>query len=157
MTQKSTATLALLGMAVLAGAALALGAGRPPLAGNEGVREIREEARFPGRALFLERGCVQCHGKDGSGTEMGPGLGAVMAEYLASTGGDEEAAKARLIAYLKEPKKIPTLRKDPTHYANPMPSAAGLGLDEDGVRKVADYVMGFRPSSVAVGGDAKSR
>ena len=158
MTQKAAVTLVLLGLAVASGAALALGVGRPPRPENPGVVEIREEARNPGRALFSERLCVSCHGADGGGKEMGPGLGAVMSEYLAAAGGNEAEAKARLIAYLKDPKGSPRLRKDTTHYPNPMPSAKGLGFtDDESIAQVADYVLHMKPPSMAVGGDAQGR
>jgi mono/diheme cytochrome c family protein len=125
---------------------------------NPGVAQIREDMRTPGRALFMEHKCVVCHGADGGGGEMGPGLGAVAAEYLAAAAGDREAALGRLMRYLREPQGVPTLRRDSTRYPNPMPSAAGLGLeDEARLRAVAEYVLGMKPASTAVGGDASGR
>ena len=151
-------TLALLGIGALSGSLLALGVGRPPRRPDPALEALREEARFPGRAYFLEHKCVVCHGTDGTGGEMGPGLGAVVAEYLAAAGGDREAALARLVQYLKEPQKVPTLRRDGTKYPNPMPSAQGLGLeDEERLRKVAEFVLGMKPARTAVGGDASDR
>jgi mono/diheme cytochrome c family protein len=150
-------TVALLGFAVLSGTALALGVGRPPRPENPGVAAVREEARFPGRRLFTDHKCVVCHGPDGGGTAMGPGLGTVMPEYLAAAGGDEAAAMARLVAYLKAPQGVPVLRRDTTRYPNPMPSAEGLGLDDDALSKLADYVLRLRPPATAVGGDASGR
>lgn len=150
-------TLALLGLAALAGSLLALGVGRPPRAENPGVAQIREELRYPGRGLFTEHKCVVCHGADGGGTDMGPGLGAIMPEYLAAAAGDREAALARVVEYMREPQKVPTLRRDTTRYPNPMPSAKGLGLDEENLRKIAEYILLLRPPATAVGGDASGR
>ncbi len=107
MTPRAKLTSGLLGLAALAGSALALGVGRPPRPENAGVaairEDIREETRFPGRQLFSEHRCVVCHGNDGGGTAMGPGLGAIMPEYLAAAGGDEAAARASLVGYLMDP------------------------------------------------------
>lgn len=157
MTPKAKLTAGLLGLAVLSGAALALGVGRPPRPGNPGVLAVREEARFPGRKLFAEHQCVVCHGKDGSGTAMGPALGSILPEYLTAAGGDEAAALERLAAYLREPQKEPTLRRDTTRYPNPMPSARSLGLSDEDLRKVAAYILHLKPSATPVGGDAQGR
>lgn len=151
-------TIVLLGLAILSGTALALGIGRPPRRENAGVREILEESRTgPGRQLFAQHQCVVCHGADGGGTAMGPGLGAVMQEYLAAAGGDEAAAKARIVSYLKDPKGVKTLRRDSSKYPNPMPSAQGLGLDDAKMGFIADFVLRLKPSAAAVGGDAQDR
>ena len=150
-------TLALLGLAALAGSLLAMGVGRPPRAVNPGVAQIREELKFPGRGLFTEHKCVVCHGADGGGTDMGPALGTVIPEYLAAAGGDREAALARLVQYMRDPKGVPTLRRDTTRYPNPMPSAQGLGLDEGNLRRIAEYILEMKPPSTAVGGDASGR
>lgn len=161
MTPKTRLTFGLLGLATLAGSALALGVGRPPHPENAGVaairEDIREDVRFPGRSLFSEHRCVVCHGNDGGGTAMGPGLGAVMPEYLAAAGGDEAAARARLVAYLMDPKGRPKLRKDSTRYPNPMPSGPSLGLGEAELDQVAGYILHLRPPAQAVGGDAQGR
>jgi mono/diheme cytochrome c family protein len=87
VSPKAKLTVGLLGVAALSGTALGLGVGRPPKPENRGVAAIREESRYPGRALFSERRCVICHGADGAGTAMGPGLGTIMPEYLAAAGG----------------------------------------------------------------------
>ena len=158
MTPRAKLTFGLLGVAALSGTALALGMGRPPRQENAGVAAIREESRFPGRALFTRHQCVVCHGADGGGTEMGPGLGAVMPEYLAAAGGDEKAALEALLEYLRDPKGRPKLRRDTTRYPNPMPSARGLGLEaEDQLRAVAEYILHLRPPGRAVGGDGGKR
>jgi mono/diheme cytochrome c family protein len=161
LTPRARLTFGLLGLAALAGTALALGMGRPPRRENPGVaalrREIGEESRFPGRRIFSVHKCVVCHGADGGGTEMGPGLGSVMPEYLAAAGGDEAAARGRLAAYLKSPQGVPTLRRDTTRYQNPMPSAQGLGLTDEQVDQVAEYILHLRPPAQAVGGDAQGR
>ena len=157
MTQRGTVTLVLLGLAVASGTALALGVGRPPRPSNPGVTAVREDALRSGRDLFGGHGCTTCHGADGAGTEMGPGLGAVVPEYLAAANGDVAAARARLVAYLVNPKGPGTLRRDPTLYPNPMPSAKGLGLEGEDVEKVADYVLTLHSPSKAVGGGAQGR
>jgi len=157
MDQKAALTLALVGAAAVAGTALALGVGRPPRPENEGVVAVREETSSPGRGIFTQHQCVVCHGVDGSGTEMGPGLGGVMPLYLEAGGGDLEGAKARLVEYLKSPQGVPVLRRDSTKYPNPMPSAKGLGLDDDKLRQLADFLIHMEPSATAVGGDAKGR
>ena len=157
MTSNVKVTLVLLGLAAVSGTALGLGLGRPPRPENPGVVEIREEARSPGRGIFAERKCVMCHGEDGRGTEMGPGLGAIMPSYLAAAGGDEGAAKALLVTYLRNPKDSPKLRKDGTLYPNPMPSAKGLGLTEDDLGNVADFILHLKAGAMAVGGDAQGR
>jgi len=161
MDRKGLLTLALLGISVLAGTALALGVGRPPRGENQGVKEIRaemtEDARGPGRALFSVHKCVTCHGPDGGGTAMGPGLGAVMQEYIAAAGGDLPSAKQRIVRYLKQPKGVPTLRRDSARYPNPMPSAKGLGLDEKKMADLAEFLIHMKPPSVAGGGNASER
>jgi mono/diheme cytochrome c family protein len=161
MEARAKVTCALLGVAALAGTALGLGMGRPPRPENPGVAALRalddNDARFPGRKLFLDHKCVVCHGADGGGTEMGPGLGAVMPEYLAAAGGDERGAVAAIVAYLKDPKGRRTLRRDTTRYLNPMPSAEGLGLDEKALNDIAAYILRFRPPAQAVGGDGGAR
>lgn len=151
-------TVALVALAFLASSLLALGVGRPPRAENAGVVALREEMRTPGRGLFTTHKCIVCHGQDGGGTDMGPGLGAVASEYLAASGGDAAAARDRLVAYLLNPSGVPTLRRDGTRYPNPMPSAAGLGLsDEAQIRDLAEFVLRMRPAGTAVGGDASDR
>jgi len=158
MPGRARLTLGLLGLALLSGSLLALGVGRPPRAENPGVAAIRAELRDAGRGLFTTHKCIVCHGADGQGTEMGPGLGAVVSEYLAASGGDPGAAKERLVRYLIDPKTVPTLRRDPTRYPNPMPSAQGLGLEDDEkLGQVADFVLRMRPAGTAVGGDASGR
>jgi mono/diheme cytochrome c family protein len=155
MSASAKWTAALLGMAILSGTALALGVGRPPRRENPGVTEIREEERAgPGRALFTKHQCVMCHGAEGGGTAMGPGLGSIMPEYLAAAGGDAAAAKARVVSYLKNPKGVAPLRKDTTRYPGPMPSAGGLGVDEPGMGLLADFLLRMKPPAAAVGGDA---
>ena len=43
-------------------------------------------------------------------------------------------------------------------YPNPMPSASGLGLDDEArLRELADFVLKMRPAGTAVGGDASGR
>jgi mono/diheme cytochrome c family protein len=138
MTPKSKLTVGLLAVAALSGTALALGVGRPPRQENPGVVAIREESRFPGRALFSQHQCVVCHGADGGGTAMGPGLGT-------------------LVAYLKDPKNQPKLRRDTTRYPNPMPSAQGLGLGDEDLRKIAAFILHLKPQALAVGGDGGAR
>ncbi len=154
---KAALTVGLLGAAALSGTALGLGVGRPPRPENPGVAALREQARDPGRALFTERKCVNCHGLEGGGTDMGPGLGAVVAEYLADARGDEDAAKERLVRYMKEPQKVPILRRDTTRYPNPMPSAQGLGLTDADLAQVAEFLVHMKTPGVAVGGDASGR
>jgi mono/diheme cytochrome c family protein len=154
---KAKLTVALLAAGALSGTALALGVGRPPRPENPGVAALRDESRFPGRALFTRHNCVVCHGADGGGTDMGPGLGAVMPEYLAAAQGNEAAAIEALVAYLKSPKWRPTLRRDSTRYPNPMPSAEGLGLGDEDLRKVAAFILRLRPKGTAVGGDGGDR
>jgi hypothetical protein len=150
--------MALVALAFLASSLLALGVGRPPRAENPGVVALREEMRTPGRGLFTTHKCIVCHGQDGGGTDMGPGLGAVVAEYLAASGGDAAAARERLMQYLADPATVPTLRRDPTRYPNPMPSAKGLGLEDDAkLGDLADFVLKMRPAGTAVGGNASDR
>ena len=151
-------TVGLVALAFLASSLLALGVGRPPRAENAGVVALREEMRTPGRGLFTTHKCIVCHGQEGGGTDMGPGLGAVASEYLAASGGDAAAARDRLVAYLMNPSGVPTLRRDGTRYPNPMPSAAGLGLDDEAqIRELAEFVLRMRPAGTAVGGDASDR
>jgi mono/diheme cytochrome c family protein len=161
MTPRARLTLALLGIAFLAGTALALGLGRPPRSPNQGVEAIRqevlEETTAPGKRLFSVHKCVVCHGADGSGTEMGPGLGAIIPEYLSVSGGSEEIARTRLVEYLKDPKGRPKLRRDSTLYINPMPGAKSLGLTDEQVAQIAEYILHLRPPAQAVGGDAQGR
>jgi len=158
---KTKLTCGLLGLATLAGSALALGVGRPPRPENSGVaairEEIREETRFPGRKLFYDHRCIVCHGNDGGGTAMGPGLGAIMPEYLAAAGKDEAAAQALLVSYLKDPKSRPKYRRDTALYRNPMPSGPSLGLTDEEIAQVAAYILHLRPPAQAVGGDAQGR
>lgn len=161
MTPRAKLTLGLLGIATLAGSALALGLGRPPRAPNQGVEAIRQEVldetTSPGKRLFSVHKCVVCHGADGSGTEMGPGLGAIIPEYLALSGGSEEIARTRLVDYLKDPKGVKTLRRDSTLYVNPMPGAKSLGLTDEQVAQIAEFILHLRPTARAVGGDAQGR
>lgn len=157
MTPKSKLTVGLLAIAALSGTALALGLGRPPRAENPGVAAIRAEASNPGRGLFTKHQCVVCHGGDGGGTAMGPGLGTIMPEYLAAAGGNEEEALQALVQYLKHPKESPKLRRDTTRYANPMPSAEGLGMPEEDVRLIAEYILHMKPAAQATGGDGGGR
>lgn len=161
MTARSRLTLGLLGVSVLAGTGLSLGLGRPPRAGNQGVKALREEfageTTSPGRMHFSVHKCVVCHGMDGGGTEMGPGLGAIMQEYLAASGGNEEVARERLVEYLKDPKGRPKLRRDSTLYPNPMPSAQGLGLTDRQLAEIAEFILHMKPPAQAVGGDAQGR
>ena len=157
MGPKAKLTVALLAAGALSGTALALGVGRPPRGENPGVAQIRDESRFPGKALFTRHNCIVCHGSDGAGTDMGPGLGNVMPEYLAAAGGNEEAAIEALVAYMKDPKKRPTLRRDSTRYPNPMPSAEGLGLGDEDLRKVAAFILRLKPHARAVGVDGGGR
>ena len=155
MTASAKWTAALLGLAILSGTALALGVGRPPRRENPGVAEIRAEERTrPGRQLFTKHQCVMCHSADGGGTQLGPGLGSIMPEYLAAAGGDAAAAKARVVSYLKDPKGVAPLRKDTTRYPGPMPSAGGLGVDEAGAGFLADFLLRMKPAASAVGGEA---
>lgn len=157
MSPKAKLTVGLLAVAALSGTALALGMGRPPRAENPGVSAIKEESRYPGRSLFTQHQCVVCHGADGSGTAMGPGLGTIMPEYLAAAGGDEAEAMEALMAYLKDPKGRPKLRRDSTRYPNPMPSAQGLGLGDEDLRKIAAFILHLKPQAQAVGGDGGAR
>ncbi|NUN53723.1 MAG: cytochrome c, partial [Planctomycetaceae bacterium] len=113
----------------------------------------RAAGGLSGRDLFVERRCVTCHGTDGTGGAMGPALGVVMPEYLSAAGGDEREAKRRLVEYLREPQKVPVLRKGTMRYPNPMPSAKGLGLSEEELERVADFVLHLKPPSVSTGGD----
>lgn len=154
MDTKVKITLGLLAAVALAGTALALGVGRPPRRENPGVAAIREESRYPGRKIFTDNQCVVCHGSDGSGGEMGPALGAIMPEYIAAAGGDVVEAKRRLVSYLKEPQKVPVLRREKRRYPNPMPSAAGLGLTDEALDQVAEWVIHLKPPVVNAGGDA---
>jgi mono/diheme cytochrome c family protein len=155
MSASARWTAALLGAAILSGTALALGVGRPPRRENPGVAQIREEERTgPGRQLFTNHKCVMCHTADGGGTPLGPALGQVVPEYLAAAGGDAAAAKARLMAYLRDPKGVATLRRDTTKYPGPMPSAGGLGVDDAGMAHLADFLLRMKPPATAVGGDA---
>lgn len=157
MDPKVKITVGLLAACVLAGTALALGVGRPPGGENPGVAVVRQEASYPGRKLFNEHQCVVCHGVDGSGTAMGPGLGGVMPLYIEAARGDRAAAREMLLRYLRDPQKVPVLRMDTTRYPNPMPSAQGLGLAEGDLGRIADFILDMKPASVAVGGDASGR
>ena len=158
MDSRGKITLALLGAAVLAGTALGLGVGRPPLKKNLGVEGVRAQASStPGRAAFMGKGCAQCHGAGGGGSPMGPGLGQVVAEYFAEAKGDRAAAKERLVRYLTNPKQAGTLRKDPSLYPNPMPSAPALGFSGPEIEQVAEFLLDMKPPTMAVGGDASGR
>ena len=162
MTPKGVLMVGLLGLAVLCGTALGFGVGRPPARENPGAREIRAEIEksrkgLTGRELFIERQCITCHGADGSGTDMGPGLGVVMPLYLEAAGGDAAAARGRVAAYLRDPRGEPKLRRDSTRYPNPMPSARGLGLKDEEIDRVVDYLLRMKPPEKAVGGDASGR
>ena len=158
MDGRTKLTLGLLGTAVLAGTALGLGVGRPPRPENPGVVAVRREATAStGRAIFGGRGCAQCHGPDGGGTQMGPGLGEIVVEYFGAAKGDRAAAKQRLVRYLKDPKGAGTLRRDPTLYPNPMPSAPKLGCSDAEIDDLAEFLLGMSQPSVSVGGDASGR
>ena len=157
MDARGKLTVALLGLSALAGTALGLGVGRPPRPENPGVAAVREASRFPGKNLFTERKCVVCHGPDGGGTDMGPGLGALMPEYLAAANGDEAAAREMIVRYLKNPKGVRVLRRDSKKYENPMPGAGPLGLTDEDCGLVADFLLTMKPASMAVGGNATGR
>ncbi len=157
MSPRAKLTVGLLAVAALSGTALALGLGRPPARENPGVAAIREQTRYPGRQLFTQHQCVVCHGADGGGTAMGPGLGTIMPDYLAAAREDEAAALEALVAYLKDPKGRPKMRRDTTRYPNPMPSAEGLGLNDEDLRKIAAFILHLKPQAQAVGGDGGAR
>ncbi len=158
MTSRGVLTSSLLGVSVLAGGALSLGVGRPPRQESEALQALRAEATAdPGRRLFGQRQCVVCHGREGEGGTMGPALGPVVPEYLRDAGGNRAAAKARLVRYLKEPKKVPTLRKDPSRYPNPMPGAESLGLDDAKLDQVAEYVLSLQTRALPTGGAGQGR
>jgi hypothetical protein len=38
-----------------------------------------------------------------------------------------------------------------------MPSAQGLGLDDEKLRRIAEYILEMKPTATAVGGDASGR
>ena len=158
MDGRTRLTLGLLGTAVLAGTALGLGVGRPPRPENAGVAAVRRDATTsPGRAAFGARGCAQCHGPEGGGTQMGPGLAEVVVQYFGVAKGDRAAAKENLIRYLKDPKGAGTLRRDATLYPNPMPGAPKLGCSDQEIDDLAEFLLGMRTGAVAVGGDASGR
>jgi mono/diheme cytochrome c family protein len=148
-------TAVLLGIAGAAGTALALGAGRPPRPENPAFDKVRSLAKDPGRRLFRDRQCVTCHGEEGEGGAMGPGLGTVMPEYLAAAGGDREEAKRRLIAYIVDPRSVPPLRRDGVRYPNPMPRL-GPATDAE-LRSLAEFVLGIKPLRANAGGDGTTR
>ena len=68
--------------------------------------------------IFIEQ-CAGCHTDDGAGN--GPGLVGVGALYLGDAG-TPEAARERLLAYLKDPLGVPGLLRDP----RPADAMAGL-------------------------------
>jgi hypothetical protein len=148
-------TAVLLGVAGAAGTALALGAGRPPRPENPGVVEVRKAAKDPGRAMYRTLKCNVCHGEAGEGGEMGPAIGPILPEYLAAAGGDRAKAAELLLEYIREPKRVPTRRRDGIRYPNPMPGHASVPKAD--LLKVVDFVLDIAPPNRNVGGDGTSR
>ena len=87
-----------------------------------------------GRALFQERTCAGCHLDDGSGN--GPALRAVGAVYLAQEG-TPEAARARLLAFLRDPTRVPGLLRDERQML-PAPS---MGVKEEELEDLAAWLL----------------
>ncbi|MBK7641974.1 MAG: cytochrome c [Planctomycetes bacterium] len=89
-----------------------------------------------GAALFREQNCVQCHGPDGSGSNLAPTLHGkqglwtreTLAEYIANSP-----------AYAAHDER---LKEQATHYSLPMTSYPGLSLEQR--LALADLVLGMK-------------
>lgn len=87
-----------------------------------------------GQAAFQQRGCAACHVDDGTGN--GPGLVGVGAAYLGDAG-SPAGARERLIAYLRDPSRVPGLLRDP----RVMQSATSLGVTEAELSDLAAFLL----------------
>jgi len=100
--------------------------------GSEEPQERPTDAR--GRALFTAFGCALCHGPDGAGTGLGPGLRDLgrhwTREELASYFADPQAALA----------SDPRLAELARQYAREMPA---ITTPEEQRLEIADHVLGF--------------
>lgn len=88
-----------------------------------------------GAALFREQNCVQCHGPDGSGTNLGPTL----------HGKQQYWTREKLAAYLLDPQAVidadPRLQQQAGRYMLPMVKFVGLSLEQR--LALADHVFGL--------------
>jgi cytochrome c553 len=88
-----------------------------------------------GAQLYGDAQCVQCHGRDGSGTSMGPPLRSLGAHWT----------RESLAEYLVDPRAA--VRKDPRlqaldqRYMMPMQAYPHVSLEER--LALADHVLGF--------------
>ena len=83
-------------------------------------------------SLWRRRGCHVCHGPEGEGGPLGPPLVEAVRLYL-DAGDSRAVARARLIAYLKDPEVVKPLRKGGKKYGTVMPGLnAGRGDPNEG-------------------------
>jgi len=79
---------------------------------------------LPGREVFLEHGCAQCHGPDGHGSRTAPAL----------DGLDQHWTPAALEAFLLDPRgsaaSSPRLQALDERYLGAMPPVGGLSRDD---------------------------
>jgi mono/diheme cytochrome c family protein len=122
----------------LALAALAV----PPAAGcGDSPAQVgaREGASARGLSLFMAQGCITCHS---SNTIQGPYLEGIGDAYLADAGGDVFRAKARVKAYVKDPRGVKPLapRNNPAYSQMP----AYPLMDEAQLEAIAEYILSIR-------------
>ena len=86
-----------------------------------------------GGALFVQQGCVTCHGDRGQGSMLGPPLLGASAHWT----------RDALVAYLCDPQgyaaKDPRLSKQGAKYFQPMPTFKMLAPQE--LASLADHVL----------------
>ena len=88
-----------------------------------------------GAALFREQNCIQCHGPDGAGTNLGPTL----------HGKKQHWTREKLATYLANPQSViqgdKRLEEQETHFMIKMVPFANLTLEQR--LALADHVLGF--------------
>ena len=119
-----------------AGARLEAGEAPAPLPVTPPVLTPQDrDAAARGREVFMARPCAGCH-QDGTDAN-GPSLEGVGALYLAHEG-TSEAARARLLRFLRDPQRVPGLLGDPRP---PMPPALSLGVAEAELEDLVSYLL----------------
>ena len=88
---------------------------------------------MPGKAVFDNYNCAQCHGAQGEGSKLAPAIDKL----------GEHFTKAQLIEYLKNPmeyaKQDPRLNEQKKGYPSMMPNYEFIG--EEKLSDLADYLL----------------